>query len=242
MGIRRWWFQNRKTILDPIAWWLSKAELRRCMQRCGTDPMEVLNCAQTYVGRGYYQGLRPFQEPLEILALARLVQSRHPKCIVEIGTAKGGTLFVWCRTNPEAEKIVSIDLPGGPYGGGYDRRREKLYKEMVSDRPQMPLFLLRADSHSPQTLDKVRKILAGNLIDFLFIDGDHTYQGVSQDFHLYAPLVRQGGIIALHDIRTRDQNSASYGVSRFWEEQRVMFRHMEFAERENLYGIGVLFA
>jgi len=36
--------------------------------------------------------------------------------------------------------------------------------------------------------------------DFLFIDGDHTYEGVEGDFEMYSPLVRRGGIIAFHDI------------------------------------------
>jgi predicted O-methyltransferase YrrM len=37
-------------------------------------------------------------------------------------------------------------------------------------------------------------------LDFLFIDGDHTYEGVKQDFEMYTPLVRKGGLVAMHDI------------------------------------------
>jgi predicted O-methyltransferase YrrM len=37
-------------------------------------------------------------------------------------------------------------------------------------------------------------------LDFLFIDGDHTYKGVKEDFEMYSPLVRKGGVIAFHDI------------------------------------------
>jgi hypothetical protein len=40
-----------------------------------------------------------------------------------------------------------------------------------------------------------------NEIDFLFIDGDHTYDAVSQDFELYFPKVKKGGLIFLHDSR-----------------------------------------
>jgi len=42
--------------------------------------------------------------------------------------------------------------------------------------------------------------LNGEPLDFLFIDGDHTYEGVKRDFEMYSPLVRNGGIIAFHDI------------------------------------------
>ena len=37
-------------------------------------------------------------------------------------------------------------------------------------------------------------------IDFLFIDGDHSYKGVTTDFRLYSPLVKDYGNIAFHDI------------------------------------------
>jgi hypothetical protein len=36
-------------------------------------------------------------------------------------------------------------------------------------------------------------------IDFLFIDGDHSYEGVRTDFELYSKLLSDKGIIAIHD-------------------------------------------
>jgi hypothetical protein len=37
-------------------------------------------------------------------------------------------------------------------------------------------------------------------IRFLWIDGDHTYDGVKLDFELFAPYLVEGAIIALHDV------------------------------------------
>jgi predicted O-methyltransferase YrrM len=37
--------------------------------------------------------------------------------------------------------------------------------------------------------------------DFVFIDGDHSWQGISGDWQAWAPLVAPGGLIALHDSR-----------------------------------------
>lgn len=37
-------------------------------------------------------------------------------------------------------------------------------------------------------------------IDILFIDGDHSYKGVIDDYNLYHPRVRKGGLIVFHDI------------------------------------------
>jgi predicted O-methyltransferase YrrM len=37
------------------------------------------------------------------------------------------------------------------------------------------------------------------MVDFIFIDGDHSYEGLEGDWYGWAPLVKNGGIIALHD-------------------------------------------
>jgi hypothetical protein len=36
-------------------------------------------------------------------------------------------------------------------------------------------------------------------VDFLFIDGDHSYEGVDRDFKLYKNILNNQGIIAIHD-------------------------------------------
>jgi predicted O-methyltransferase YrrM len=36
-------------------------------------------------------------------------------------------------------------------------------------------------------------------VDFIFIDGDHSYEGIRKDWQLYADKLRPGGIMALHD-------------------------------------------
>src|SRR5918994_5418053 len=59
------------------------------------------------------------QKVPELERLVALVRERRPRAVVEIGTDRGGTLFAWCRlADPEAV-LVSIDLPGGLFGGGY---------------------------------------------------------------------------------------------------------------------------
>jgi predicted O-methyltransferase YrrM len=39
-------------------------------------------------------------------------------------------------------------------------------------------------------------------IDFLFIDGDHTFVGLQADWQSWSPLMSLGGIVALHDSRS----------------------------------------
>ena len=48
-------------------------------------------------------------------------------------------------------------------------------------------------------------------IDLLFIDGDHSYEGVKQDFDLYSTILSPKGVIILHD--TDDQYEETLIVS-----------------------------
>lgn len=200
---------------------------------------EIIKATDSYRGRGVYAHINALHDPRETLRLAEMVRQQAPRTILEIGTCWGGTLFVWCRSNPQAELIISMDLPGGKFGGGYAAERVRLYREFAAGRNHLDLRLLRLDSHSPVSLETVKQILAGRPVDFLFIDGDHSYNGVTTDFLMYGPLVRSGGLIAFHDIRTL---TADHEVHRFWRELREKYRTEEIiadpSQRE--YGIGIL--
>ena len=37
-------------------------------------------------------------------------------------------------------------------------------------------------------------------IDLLFIDGNHEFEAVLQDYEQWSPLIKDGGIIAFHDV------------------------------------------
>lgn len=53
-------------------------------------------------------------------------------------------------------------------------------------------------------------------IDYLHIDGDHSYAGVKLDFDLYSKLLSANGIITLHD-----SSNQTYGVSQLIQELRL---------------------
>lgn len=58
-------------------------------------------------------------------------------------------------------------------------------------------------------------------LDFLFIDGDHTYPAVLQDYNDWTPLLKTGGILAIHDARMSRPGGAWYhpGPSQVAKEQ-----------------------
>jgi len=50
-------------------------------------------------------------------------------------------------------------------------------------------------------------------LNFLFIDGDHSYEGVKKDWNLYKQFLKKGSIVAFHDI------SWAKGVTQLIEEE-----------------------
>jgi predicted O-methyltransferase YrrM len=212
--------------------------LLRCMRDIGelngeSTPHSLANFCFRYA-------IRPQQVPEELIRLYEIVSGLHLESALEIGTWAGGTLFMTCRAAASGATIVSVDLPGGRFGRGYVWPRKFVYRRFA--KSNQALHLLRKNSHDAKTFDLVRSLLGGRLLDFLFIDGDHTYDGVRADFELYAPLVRSGGIIAFHDI-AKHPPTLDCDVDRYWNEIKHKFRHEEIIKDplQGWAGIGILY-
>lgn len=232
---QRWAGMGRAPLRMVFRAWRAK----RCWARYflsggrGTIPGVV----DFVLGNGFFYAI---QKAEELAALGEILAARPPGRALEIGTAFGGTLFFLTRlASPEAT-VVSVDLPGGRFGGGYNDTRAWFYRRFAH-RGQR-LELLRGDSHSAEMLSEVRSAFGGQPLDYLFIDGDHRHEGVKKDFEMYGPLVKRGGVIAFHDIV---DGPAEYvgGVPRFWREVKRGRRHEEFIldPRQGGYGVGVLY-
>jgi cephalosporin hydroxylase len=184
----------------------------------------VIDTAYDYRGYGAYRSLEPMQVRKELRNFAEAVAEIDPETVCEIGTARGGSYYVWTRAL-DATNHLSIDLPSGRFGGGHSRRRAEFLNE-VCGRPGIEQTFLRGDSHAPETVTHVEERLAGRDIDFLFIDGDHTYEGAKGDFERYAPLVAEGGLIAFHDI-VDIEHDPNCEVDRLWRELRDEYETSE---------------
>jgi predicted O-methyltransferase YrrM len=176
-----------------------------------------------------------------LIELMSIVASIRPARALEIGTLRGGTLFLLCRLAAASARIISVDLPEGRYGGGYTAAKIPLYRRFAGEGQS--LHFLRQDSHKQETADRVKELLGGALLDYFFIDGDHTYEGIKRDFELYSPLVRNGGVVAFHDIAVSGP-APCRGVEQLWNEVRGRHPHQEIVPEPEAdgrrYGIGLL--
>lgn len=155
----------------------------------------------------------------------------QPKIIVEIGTWRGYLL----------KTLKDLFYPDILIGIEKD---PQVFDASVID----PVHVIFGDSTDADIKQEVVKALGNQSIDFLFIDGDHTYEGVKKDFEIYAPLVRPGGIIGFHDVALEGKNadgheweSLGLQVKKFWDEIRQNYRHEEFRGTGLGTGTGILY-
>jgi predicted O-methyltransferase YrrM len=176
--------------------------------------------------------IRPAQVRSEIAQLLELAVRRGPPAaVLEVGTASGGTLFLLTRAADPGAIVATIDITSP--------ERAVMYRTFARD--QQRVEMIHADSHDPGTRDRVERLFGHRQIDLLFIDGDHSYEGVRRDFELYSPLVREGGMIAFHDIVPGPPVLVGE-VPRFWEELKPTQTTRELVEDwdQGAYGIGVV--
>lgn len=192
------------------------------------------------LARAHHQ-LRSNQKRYEIIALLRELEELKPKRLCEIGADKGGTLALFASVSAPDARILSLDIH-------YPGARAAVYQRLSGTG--QAVTCLEGNSHLESTLARVKEWLKGESLDFLFIDGDHSYDGVKADYEMYAPLVRPGGIIAFHDIvpdfltRFGTKTPADVGeVPRYWAELKVTNQEwkelIEDPEQDG-YGIGML--
>jgi cephalosporin hydroxylase len=204
---------------------------RRRLRRLGHMSNEqALEFARSFRWRGGW--MRPTQADEEILWLLELVEAERPQTVLEIGTDEGGTLFLWSRVAAPDASLVAVDTR--PLGLLGHLSPYALVRRGFARERQTVNLLLPADSHDPATLAEVRRLLDDRQLDFLFIDGDHSYEGVKEDFRLYEPLVRPAGLIAIHDIASE----FAPGVARFWSELTQTRATDERVSSQ--YGMGVV--
>lgn len=148
---------------------------------------------------------RAAQHPGELAQMAEHLRGRPLGRVLEIGVYKGGTFWFWRQLG--ARTIVGIDI--GIVCAGCDWRRA--HDDCPYDRIAENGILLEGDSRSLTVKRQAQRLLGGP-VDLLHIDGDHSYETARSDYELYAPLVRSGGTIIVHDVVSYDD------VARMWAD------------------------
>jgi predicted O-methyltransferase YrrM len=125
----------------------------------------------------------------------RACLTRHAagrRSLVEIGVMHGATTALLRSVMAPEGVVTGIDRhPPGKLRVSFERL---VAKRELARYPRGRAVLLREWSH-----DAARHWAAP--IDFLFIDGDHSWTGIERDWRDWPPHLVPGGVVALHDSR-----------------------------------------
>lgn len=162
-------------------------------------------------------------EKTDLACLLPILETRSPKYILEIGTWKGYSAKVWYEAFHPIQNLITIEKESEHFPYSYQPNN---------------LEYVHGDSHDQETFERIKDSCEHDGIDFLFIDGDHTYNGVRKDFEMYGSLVREGGVIVFHDVTYINYDVQ---VKPFWEELKITKNYVEIKTTPRSTGIGVLF-
>jgi predicted O-methyltransferase YrrM len=155
------------------------------------------------------------QKKQEIVPLLRYIleHKAHRTWCLEIGSYQGGTASVLSKI---FDYVISIDIsPEFEKGWNDIRRYAGNWLGIVGDSKS----------------EIVKNLIAALdfKFDFIFIDGDHSFEGVLHDFQHYKKHLAPDGWVAFHDILdTQYHHSAGCYVDRFWQKYKSNYINAEF--------------
>lgn len=162
----------------------------------------------------------------KILALSALYE---PKVILEIGMWKGFSAENWIKAF-DPDLLITLERDHKHEDGTY-------YAENTVEGKQKYHYLWDVDSNAETTVDKVKALLDGRQVDFLFIDGGHEYSVARRDIKNYLPLLKPGGIATFHDIL---YFSDACQVNPLWNELKKHYDTVEVNCGPGSTGFGFL--
>jgi predicted O-methyltransferase YrrM len=179
------------------------------------------------------------QDRAEYEEFLAILKAEGVRSYLEIGLGWGGSLWRIGNSLPVGSRIVGVDRTP-------DIQAHNNLGECVSELIDRgyDASLILGDSTDQSTIETVREFAP---FDCVFIDGDHSYEGVKSDWVNYGPM---GRVVAFHDIgwnetwvsKVPGRVTAPMGVPKLWDEIKGEYRHREIKlyRKKNYYGIGVL--
>jgi len=127
---------------------------------------------------------------------------------VEIGVMGGASAKIWCTANPQMH-LTGID----PFGS-YRRRRkpeqqEAAYVETCKFLERFNVTIVRDFSLA------VVNRFENDSLDFVNIDGDHSFDSCMSDLIAWVPKVRKGGLILVHDYCSVNWHGVTQAVNAY---------------------------
>lgn len=119
------------------------------------------------------------------------------RCVVEIGVWHGVTTKCLRAAMDAGGVLTAVDpFPMGRLG--FSAQHVIAHREVAAVPNGTVVWVRSTGAEAARRHSRV---------DFVFIDGDHSEQGLLDDWRAWSPLVETGGIVALHDSRSSADRS-----------------------------------
>jgi radical SAM superfamily enzyme YgiQ (UPF0313 family)/predicted O-methyltransferase YrrM len=136
------------------------------------------------------------QEKRKLFELAQSIKNGYG---MEIGSFVGASsCFIAAGLNKDS-KLICIDTWEND---AMSEGMRGTFKEFCENTEKYNNKIIRIKGFSHEAVEGVKKIT--NKVDFLFIDGDHSYDGCKKDWDLYSSMVKKGGVVVFHDCGWAD--------------------------------------
>ena len=151
------------------------------------------------------------------LDLAKLFATLNFKTGAEIGVRSGGHTEQLCLNIPSLKKIYAIDpwevVEGDPSSIAYGKKNQHYYykrtKERLGKYPQVEIVR--------KLSNEAVKDIPLNSLDFVYIDGSHTFDYVMLDLIEWTKRVRPGGIVSGDDYYIMRHGNVMGAVNAYCE-------------------------
>jgi predicted O-methyltransferase YrrM len=164
--------------------------------------------------------------------LARFAAGRRR--LVEIGSWHGVSSACLKRSMASDGVLICVDpYPVGRLGFSAQRLIALREVSKVSNGRVRWVRMTGADAGRQFAVD------GEPAIDFIFIDGDHSYDGLRQDWEAWSGLVGAGGFIALHDSCSSDSRKIDDAGSVIYTREAIL-RDPRFRLLERVDTLSVL--
>jgi hypothetical protein len=169
-------------------------------------------------------GLEIQQIPEEYINYLWFLKTNKFKNYLNIGIGKGGSFLVETFIQENLESSTAVDNSSYWHQNQKQSITEKI--EWLENNTSISVKFY--DTDSKEWLKQCDK-----KFDIIFIDGDHSYEGVKEDYINSLPLLEDNGYLIFHDI----VSIGCPGVVQLWDE----IKHSECLEfvNKNTCGIGI---
>lgn len=181
-----------------------------------------------------FSGTEATQMQAELASFITLLQKTGCQSYLEIGARCGDTFRAVMMALPVGSVGVAVDLPNN--GWGEERSEDKLRNvcRELRDAGYRASCILG----SSRNLDVIEQARLFAPFDAVFIDGDHSLEGVTADYNNYKTMAKK--LISFHDIAWKPDGNCHIGVPELWGHLSETHEISEFIAKDSRMGIGVL--